>query len=596
MTNIFLLWRRRPGYDPDPDEVAARLQATFAPLFEVPPKARVRRTQATAMVHLELIPRGWNAPLFDEDADGWALAPDYPVNARSAAGLTESGPPPAGTLLAVCRKLQANPVPLLEEMAPPFSVIWSDTRSGETWVQNDGLGQAQLFEFERGNVWAVTNRAFALRALGVELEPVPEEWAARMTLGWFPLTLTGYRGLRFFAPGTQLCVGRERLTRNQFDVIADWVRPDPLTRGECLELARTSLIRQIRDAQPLWDRATLLFSGGRDSRVIAASLRAAGVDFLARVGGVPGNPDVIIAERLACAGGLTIEPGQGAHFPPPDPAETRRRISLALLWEAGYRLTGKHEVFLPHGEYLGRGGVKVTGKHGEIGRAFYAKKFGTETEARRQEARFVDRMMDSMPSFTRRRWKSRVRGLIEEAYFAADRYGLTDLARQDFFYLHERTRRLASGSHCAKAGFVFGPFMNPDYIRASFAWPGSGYEKTRSPFHDHIVATNVPEWAEIPYTSDLEAAAAAEVGAVQAGDNGADWRRLTEGKDYDSMLYWQTVGRRLIEEALDQGGFWTELFDPDAARKEWEDAPQKFAIAHLLDDVVKGRAFAAGGE
>jgi hypothetical protein len=591
MTNIFLLWRRHSGYDPDPDEVAAKLQATFAPLFEAPPKPRVRRTPATAMVHLELVPRGWRAPLFDEDAHGWALTPDYPVNARSAAGVSESGPPPAGTLLALCRKLQVNPVPLLREMAPPFSVIWSDARSGETRIQNDGLGQAQLFEFERGNVWAVTNRAFALRALGVELEPVPEEWAARMTLGWFPLTLTGYRGLRFCAPGTQLCVARDRLSRSQFDVIAEWVRPDPLTRDECLELARASLIRQIRDAQPLWERATLLFSGGRDSRVIAASLRAASVDFLVRVGGVPGNPDVIIAERLAGAGGLKIEPGQDAHFPPANPAETRRRISLALLWEAGYRLTGKHEVFLPRGEYLGRGGVKITGKHGEIGRAFYAKKFGTEAEARRQETRFVDRMMDGMPSFTRRRWKNRVRSLIEEAYHAADRYGLTDLARQDFFYLHERTRRLASGSHCAKAGFVFGPFMNPDYIRASFALPG--YEKTRSPFHDHIVSMNVPEWAEIPYTSDLEAAAA-EVGAGQPGDDGAGWRRVTEGKDYDSMLYWQTVGRPLIEEALEQGGFWTELFDPDAARKEWQDAPQKFAIAHLLDDVVHGRAFAAG--
>lgn len=591
MTNIFLLWRRTTGYDPDPEQVAAKLQAIFAPLFEDPPKPRIRRTSATAMVHLDLIPRGWRAPLFEEDQDGWALALDYPVNARSSAGAGAAGSPQTGTLLRLCRKLQGEPMLLLKEMAPPFSLVWSNSRTEEIRVQNDGLGHAQLFEYERGPRWAVTNRVFALRALGVELEPVPEEWAARMTLGWFPLNLTGYRGLRFFLPATQVCVAPHRLVRTRFEILPHWVTPATLAREECLELARHSLVRQIQDAAPLWEKASLLFSGGRDSRVIATSLRTAGVEFLARVGGAAGNPDVLIAARLAQAGGLNFEASQGGHLPPADPLETHRRISLGLLWEAGYRITGKHELFLPRGEYLGRGSVKISGKHGEIGRAFYAKKFGTEAEARRQEERFIERMMGSMPSFTRRRWKHRVRDIIAEAYYAAENYGLSDLARQDFFYLHERTRRLASGSHSAKAGFVFAPFMNPDYIRASFAYPS--YEKTASPFHEYIVATDAPNWADIPYTSDFEAAthAGKEAGEEDGTDGREEWQRLTDGKDYDSMRYWQTVGRPLVDEALGSDGFWTEVFDPDSAREQWQGAPQKLMILHLLDDVVQGRTF-----
>jgi hypothetical protein len=44
-------------------------------------------------------------------------------------------------------------------------------------VQTDGLGRAQLLEYDAGALWAVTNKVVALRALGVELELEPVDWA-----------------------------------------------------------------------------------------------------------------------------------------------------------------------------------------------------------------------------------------------------------------------------------------------------------------------------------------------------------------------------------------------------------------------------------
>ena len=47
--------------------------------------------------------------------------------------------------------------------------------------------------------------------------------------------------------------------------------------------------------------------------------------------------------------------------------------------------------------------------------------------------------------------------------------------------------------------------------------------------------------------------------------------------------------RPLLEEALEQGGFWTEVFDADGAREGWMSSGSSadcLAIAHLLPSVL----------
>ncbi|MDP8955918.1 MAG: hypothetical protein M3N24_03035 [Actinomycetota bacterium] len=174
-----------------------------------------------------------------------------------------------------------------------------------------------------------------------------------------------------------------------------------------------------------------------------------------------------------------------------------------------------------------------------------------------------------------------MRETIRAACRQADDYGLSGLRRLDFFYLYERTRRWASGQLSSLDGLVFAPLLNPGYIRAAFAFPGS---KVGDPFHDHIVARHVPQWVGIPYTDELPASNA----------SGTDWRRPVGHLSYDSTLYWKTVGSSLIEQALSEGGWWTEVFDPALARTAWDEAPDMLAIAYLLMDVFDGLADGAG--
>jgi hypothetical protein len=78
-------------------------------------------------------------------------------------------------------------------------------------------------------------------------------------------------------------------------------------------------------------------------------------------------------------------------------------------------------------------------------------------------------------------------------------------------------------------------------------------------FHRHIIASNAPDWAAVPYTEDL----------------------TVVRENYEGTAFWQTVGRPLLDEAIAAGGFWTQLFDPDAAPDQTV-VPDLIPIVYLL--------------
>jgi len=69
-----------------------------------------------------------------------------------------------------------------------------------------------------------------------------------------------------------------------------------------------------------------------------------------------------------------------------------------------------------------------------------------------------------------------------------------------------------------------------------------------------------------------------------------DWRPPTGKENYDSLGYWEAVARPIIQEALAECGFWTEIFDPDVAERQWPAAPDELAMLYLLPDALQSRA------
>src|SRR5688572_15082643 len=319
---------------PSPEGVASALSGVFGPIAGKPLRARTAGDARVGVASVELPWVGWTPPFVQEGADTCALAADYPMNAAAVfesvgrvAGTTAAGLP------ALCRALETHPRPMLGQLAPPFAAVWWSPRFAQVRIQNDGLGQSQVFECEDGRLWAASNKIAAFSALGITLEPDPVEWAAWSTLGWFPLQMTGYKRVRLVEPGTQLRIGHGGVERERYDVLARWVNPGGLSPDQCLELARESLLAHIRAAAPLWDEPEVGLTAGWDSRAVVSALLAAGVQFAPTVRGVPGRPDVVIASELARIAGLKLRVQTSGGLPPEDVDECRRCIARALLWQ-----------------------------------------------------------------------------------------------------------------------------------------------------------------------------------------------------------------------------------------------------------------------
>ena len=586
---IFLLWDGEAD-TASADKVGADLARTFAPLLVEPPDVRVFSAGSAHFALLQLPVREWNVPFLQEDDGGWAAAIEYPINAASV--LRGRGVRFArdAALPALARELMKDPSGLLEELAPPFALIHAPRDGSGFHFFTDGLGQAQVFEAGNGRGWAMSNKVSALRHAGIPLVPDALDWAVRLTLGWFPLERTGFAGVRRVGPGEQRSLGEFGVRSARHDTLSSWLHPPSMTEEQSVELARESLLGMVDDAMELWGVPTVGLSGGWDSRMITACLRARGAEFELRVRGTPKRFDVIIAHELARIAGLPIRLKTRSGKPPGDPAACRRSIELALLWQAGAFPTRKHKTFLGRKPRLDGGIVNVMGQHGGLGKADFAVRIDAgSVPPERYETELWNSYGKELLPFLRPALKREVETVVREAYRQADRYALDGLARLHFFFLNEYTRCWGSAAVNAQTGVVFAPILNPGFIRAAYAFPP---EKLPSkPFHRGVTRALAPDWADVLY-EDAATKADLENGRLQAlpidesrARDKQSWDRPRGWQKYDNLDYWREVGLPLVEEALAADGFANELFDLDRARKTVFDAklgPDAVVIAHLL--------------
>lgn len=567
--------------------VAGRLERRFAPLFDEPVASRVHEGRCASLAVLELPVTGWEASFHGDDERGWTYAPEYPLSAARTTGSSALDGTP---LRAYAAALGERPEEVLAEGIPPFSLLDWQRESGTLDVWVDGLGQAQLFEYEDEEVWAVTNRVRALEALGIELRPVPEEWAVRFTLGWFPLETTGFAGVRRLGPGERVRVGPAGIERRRTDVLKRWVHPEPMEAEECLALAMGSIEDYLLQARPQAPLPTVGLSGGWDSRAVTAVLRTQGAEFEARVRGHPERFDVLIANQLARIASMPLRIKTKGGFPPDAVEDCRACMSRALLWQGGHMSTLKHKTFLAKRPNLTGGVVNVMGQHSGIGKADFAVQIAAEElEPEAYEEALLDSLMREAPPVLTAEARGEVRETLRASYRAADAYDLDGLHRLHFFYLNEFTRRWGAATVNAQSGVVLSPFLNPDFIRAAYAFdPERIPEK---PFHAHITRHHAPEWADVLYTdqatkADIESGRLPKTDVESPDETDLpEWRRGRSWGKYKQDRYWKLVGKPLISEALGAGGWWTAIFDRGGRARDWckpKGLADALVLSHLL--------------
>lgn len=485
-------------------------------------------------------------PHFTE-GNGLAVATAYvPTGWQRIAG--ESGPSEAA--LPLGRALAANPALAADTLAAPFLIAVIEPDAGRLLVLNDAIGAARLYELRLGAMRIWSNRAAApLLFAGIEPRADERGWRILAAASWLIGDATPFAGVRKVGPGTVIEVAPSGVREQATDAVGPLVSPERASAAALAEAACADAVTQARDAGAAWPAtADCDLSGGRDSRVVAAAVIAAGVDVrLNTSDATPGEADV--ARRLVELAPRPIEHRLRKTDDSAAKQHERPLLARALnvhLLHDGMRhpqkLRGKQD--LPKSRPAN---ATFSGHGGEIAHGFFYKdrrsllriRLGGEDAVRARLARMFAKDHGAARDDAYAEADAEVERILAEGR----RLGVKGPALLEWFYLVDRfANRSGIGAHAERVS-IFG---TPAFIRASFSLsPG---QRLSARLHTRMVERLVPAWTEVPYFK----AERAPIRTV---------RRL--------RIWEAPEDAAAIERLISSDGPWSELYRPERVREMW---------------------------
>jgi hypothetical protein len=445
------------------------------------------------------------------------------------------------------------------EVVPPFSLIAleGDDRFA---IQQDWLGMGRLFTASEDGITAFCNRPSLLAAfLWGRQEPDLEGWRSYTAAGHFGGDSSPIRGVRLMRPGERFTGQRHpdggwRLTseirRSADDLVAEGAAAQAHGPDAAVEQVSEGLLTIANSVDDLYTGdITIGLSGGKDSRLIAASFLAGG-----RPVGFSTNVDAPAEGETAQELMRIIREQRGLEPPHRlsrvgDPAN----VLAASLYSRTTRLQSRYDYQFPS-SYLARPVVaqqlpvpraaSISGVGGELAVAYWYPD---------DSSRDLDRDVARTTAMTRLNSAVPAGTMDPDAYAfectrvaaIADRaedLGLQGQAITDYVYLIERVRRWYSSA------YLFGvvtPFLSPAFVSASFALTAA--QKRQWTLHRGALDRFVPEWSCVPFIS------------------GATVGKSTAAKVWDGDGAWTISG--LLDTT---GGPLTEMIRPAAVREALE--------------------------
>jgi asparagine synthetase B (glutamine-hydrolysing) len=422
---------------------------------------------------------------------------------------------------------------------------------GELYAQT-GLARVDpVYVAETPGAVVVCDRAAWAAAVTGRLRDYDQVMAGAFLQLGYPLRgATPFRGVRALGGDQALRASGGRLTLSRADG-AHAGRGDTVPGGASRVAA--ALVETVK---PLGDAAVpveLSLTGGKDSRLIAAALTAAGVPFRARTHGFAGHPDVIVAGMIAGRLGLehtVTEPRPAATASAPDQDEVLRRLRSAVLMSDGM-LSAFENLGRPDPVTADGAGepVQAGGHGGELLRGGYAQAAWRPGPAARPAAGARAVISAHVPGSVRllssaaatelfRRMTTRRLGLLRPAAAAAYLASLGPsavalaggpLRALDDFYLVNRAGRWSAAAR--QAYLIRAPLVQPFFadrvVRAARAVPLR--QRISDRLHRDLLAELCPELLRIPLADQPwqgePRTAEAVVTAGPASAAAPDWRR-----------------------------------------------------------------------
>ncbi|GEM_PF-5739817 len=392
----------------------------------------------------------------------------------------------------ICRRL-ANPVGLNYLSAPAFVGVVSDGFNG---VFNDRSGVGRIYYVNTHDYFACSNHIGVLsvfRRAKLDKEAIQLFWA----FGWFVGDTSPYEGIYRLPPATIVRVAGDNVRFENYSEPLDYAS---LVANDEYETALDSTVEEFRTSIRNYSNLVKVIpkvglSGGRDSRVIAASMIYAGVEAeFFTIGYL--KKEAEIAQALMGIGGATqychktLKSAGSVNKHSEDSFE--ERISKLIIKWDGDNNPNKisRPASMSDGRYL------ITGGGGEIAHGNY---YASE--------RFLKLILDNPddPLLRVRNYfcaqsgssdvaKGLVRHFLGGLHRKISDYGYTGPTATDVFYLIERTRRWVAAGH-EPSGFLL--YSSPSFVRLALTVP---YEYRRSAkIQTDLCEKMMPGWGKLAF-------------------------------------------------------------------------------------------------
>ncbi|MEU4478234.1 hypothetical protein AB0F68_09270 [Micromonospora sp. NPDC023966] len=427
-----------------------------------------------------------------------AVSLGIPVGLDAAAG-------PA----ALARRLLAGE-DIHREVVPPFGLLALDR--DRFALQQDWLGMARVFTGAADGVTAWCTRPGLLAAfLHGQVRPDVAGWTSYTLCGHFGGDLSPIDGTRLLRPGERV-TGRRRadggwhldteLRYATDDVVCGGYADQGRPLDERLDRAADALTRAAASLHPLHDaEVTLGLSGGKDSRLIAATLIAAG-----HTPRLVTNDDTRAEGEVARRLVQLLEEKRGMR---PDhrtvPAGAPASVLATGLRERARRLAHLHDYQFPS-TYLARPvrarlheatrAASLTGAAGELAVGYWYPAADADPAPTPEQAGLTKLLAGVPHAAAAPEALAAERDRVTAVLAHARGLGLRGEHLVDYLYLVERMRRWCTSAYLT--GMVT-PFLAPGFVATTFAL--SVAQKRGRLLHTALIARLVPEWAEVPFVS-----------------------------------------------------------------------------------------------
>jgi asparagine synthase (glutamine-hydrolysing) len=384
-----------------------------------------------------------------------------------------------------------------------YGALKIDKKSLRLEVQTDLFGVYKVYSWTDGKSWLISNSIAAIDSLvnGLGFDDVA--MSLFICTSWVPGTYTLLEGIRCVEPGTRLVWGGSRPEPDTRTIAkaSDFLRdpPEKIT-SELVNDLSTELLSVCESIGEHFSEVLCPLTGGKDSRLLAVLLHAAGVPARSYTYGNALGTDGLIATQVAAQLGIEHEnilTNTGVLFSRWDKLSAdfiRRGSGLCPL----QLITGSVTADLVNTQSKP---LRLWGAGSSICRApfFEPLDYIRNTDLRSVTRRLSRTLVKNYGGLLRPEALADANEYIAERLKQFDGEGISPLDMPDVFWIYERGSARSGKNMRVTMNYrdTYSPFFAKSFAQASFAL--SALQRATEPLHYKLLEKMFPEVCRIPF-------------------------------------------------------------------------------------------------